>query len=743
MSTKMKNRIFILVLMIILFIFLVHNLILNSEKDIVLTPENKFKIIEFYVKEPILDDFNIKIYARLVPWNENADYINTLEVKLNQKYPKKADFGLPNKISEMLESENEILKNYAKNVIWYSREDMNGSLGLSGFREIYFYPKDVKMGWNELILVSGDNGLEPGGGDALIIKNIIIESLKNGSVGIEIYSKSYSELYNYIIFIFFIIAFIFLLRKEIEKKISFKYLVIIAMILPLIFINLDSIPFWIDESIMVIPASNILEKGVPTTDNMDLNFLPWQIKNNMWDPATPLYRYSLSVFLGIFGVSEFSARLFSAVSGILLLIVIFIFTKKLFNENISYITIIFLAFSFPFISYCREARYFTFLMLLITISVYSLYKIVKENSKKDKILFPIFVLLTILTHYLGFILLLIFILYVILCKKVTIFKDKNFIKSLLFSIALYIPILILFGASLPFFNVFSCENRISDCHPSPLYYPGIIYSAVSSIFDNINIISFMNEEFIIFSLIPIFTFLGLIVLFKKYIFKRDKNNLILILWFLIPLLILSLQEVKITRYLLMYLLPPIFILTSMGIVKFVTWISSKHYYNYKEYFMILMVLFLLLSPQLTVNFKTLEIEKIKFSQFNFIRDTIFYPPQDNFEYIKTQAEYVKENVKEKDIIVSTFDDAGLSFYTKRKVYSFLNSTRSDKFFMDLLEERGDLWIFDSLNSLDYCLSPRGDRHVDCKEKYNNFYNYYRSNCKKIIIDENNFIYRCS
>ena len=79
-------------------------------------------------------------------------------------------------------------------------------------------------------------------------------------------------------------------------------------------IGLGAVPFWADESIAALPAHSIHTHLLPVNP-FDLDFMPWQLKYGLWDPATPLYRYALAAFTAAVGFSEWTARLFSVLMG--------------------------------------------------------------------------------------------------------------------------------------------------------------------------------------------------------------------------------------------------------------------------------------------------------------------------------------------------------------------------------------------------------------------------------------------
>ena len=76
------------------------------------------------------------------------------------------------------------------------------------------------------------------------------------------------------------------------------------------FVNLGVQPFWVDEAGAVMPARSIHWNGLPSA-YFDLDYMPWQIQYDLWDPATPLYRYALGAFTAVAGFSETTTRGFS------------------------------------------------------------------------------------------------------------------------------------------------------------------------------------------------------------------------------------------------------------------------------------------------------------------------------------------------------------------------------------------------------------------------------------------------
>jgi hypothetical protein len=110
---------------------------------------------------------------------------------------------------------------------------------------------------------------------------------------------------------------------------------------------------------------------------------------------------------------------------------------------------------------------------------------------------------------------------------------------------------------------------------------------------------------------------------------------------------------------------------------------------------------------------------------DYVRGEVIDAPDDNWERIRYQARMVSGLAGPNDVVVTSFDDAGLGYYADRFVYGFLSSRRSDEFFLDLLERTskagGKVWYVDTLPRWNFCLSDEPEpRSVDCQDKFARF-----------------------
>ena len=525
-----------------------------------------------------------------------------------------------------------------------------------------------------------------------------------------------------------------------------KYAAIILILcsLSLLPINLGTSPFWIDESIMVMPAAKILETGVPSVA-FDSNFMPWQIKNNIWDPATPLYRYALSLFIWLFGLSEFSARFFSVLCGILCIGIWYIFFRDIYGKKIALITIMLTAASPVFIKYAREARYFTLLMLLIAFTLYFLHKAVNSRVHSGRFLWPSFMLMTVLTHPMGFLVIPIIAGYLLLNKTRIYFQKCDYLTFLIL-LVIYLPTFMMFWDTLPFFHRVDSSNHISGYQPSLFYYFEIIYSIVAHVIPKGMLRSFRNEFAFVLSLNPLLFLLGLVIVISSLIVTRKQNSKdnskLILLWFFIPLSLLSMQEVKFPRYIIIYALPLCFLVIAHAIYCISTLPLVKKYQDFLISFLVCTVIIL---PQIRVATSDGLISsegrlKVENRQFGYLK-YIIKPSADNFEGITFQYKFLKDKLKKDDIIITTLDDASLSFYLNRTVYGFLNNKHSDEFFLNFLKRGQRIWFIDSLEWGNFCLTDDKEPvWIDCRKKYEKFYNIISTSSNIAASFENVKIY---
>lgn len=142
------------------------------------------------------------------------------------------------------------------------------------------------------------------------------------------------------------------------------------------------------------------------------------VKENFWemiqitinDVHPPLYYILLKIFSYFGDYSVFSIRFFSVILGILGIWSVYLFTKELFNKKAALFAGLITAIS-PFaIQYSQEGRMYAMLSFFSLTGAYFFFRGLRTQNKKHFIFWGIFLGLSALTHYMGFIYSLIFYL---------------------------------------------------------------------------------------------------------------------------------------------------------------------------------------------------------------------------------------------------------------------------------------------------------------------------------------------
>ena len=129
-------------------------------------------------------------------------------------------------------------------------------------------------------------------------------------------------------------------------------------------LNADSL--WLDEASSVKFSNDSLSGIIETTGK---------------DVHPPLYYFALHYWMKLFGDSETSARLLSALFGILCLPVIYKVASHLFDRTTGLLATGILALSRFHLEFSQEARMYSLLCLLSLLSIYFFIKLLEERSR--------------------------------------------------------------------------------------------------------------------------------------------------------------------------------------------------------------------------------------------------------------------------------------------------------------------------------------------------------------------------
>lgn len=299
--------------------------------------------------------------------------------------------------------------------------------------------------------------------------------------------------------------------------------------------------YWLDEiySVSFSNPSYSFEKLFEETTIIDVH--------------PPVYQTLLWIWYKLFGYTEFSGRLFSAVIGILGIPAIYFLGKELFNKHVGLYASLIASLNYFLIYYSQETRSYSLVFLLAVISYLFFYRILNDPRKRDTLLYWLTTLLLLYTHYVAFFIvatqLFVFVFYFV--KFPT--KRKEMIVFALLTITVFI------AALLPIINYIPLHREkllFWVSQPSMLFFVKYIYHY------------FQNP--ILFFILMLSGLSSLIYLFTKKSSNREMSSLLLLLiWIISGYMLLYLKGVISTPILVprytIFIVPAIIIFVSYGI----------------------------------------------------------------------------------------------------------------------------------------------------------------------------------
>ncbi len=381
------------------------------------------------------------------------------------------------------------------------------------------------------------------------------------------------------------------MKIEFRKFLKDKYkILVLAVFIFAVIIRIMNWPNGIeaincDEAMMAINAKSIAKTGNDIYGvKLPIYFETWLIGGQS---ALPTYLVALSI--RILGNSLLAIRLPILVFSLISLWIIYVLTKKLFNNKIAIIVLFLTAINPWHIMQSQWNLDCNLFPHIILIAVYLLYKGIDEKKIKSVYLSMIFFALSMYCYgisiYFVPIFLLIIGIYLLKNKYVTI---KEFILSLLIYLIISIPILMMYiinflkldTIEILGFTIqrFSYLQRSNDML---IFSHNILYQLKTNIISLIRIIILQNDGYIwnsinkfgcIYLQSIIFVSIAIVSLLSN---KRDKESkMILLNWFAISLIIgILINEININRINIIWY--PLIILTGYGINEISELIKSK------------------------------------------------------------------------------------------------------------------------------------------------------------------------
>lgn len=225
--------------------------------------------------------------------------------------------------------------------------------------------------------------------------------------------------------------------EKIKKYINIKKIHIAIIILGIIFVCASGFHtnIWFDEAYSVGMANHTLSEI-------------WQIGGNDVHPV--LYYWMLRIVSILTGGSILAYRIFSIIPIVILGILGFTHIRKDFGERTGLI-FSFLVYLLPEMAiYANEIRMYSWAILTVTVLAIYAYRLIKDNSNKNWIIFFISSIMSIFLHYYGLMaagIINVLLLGYLIIKK----RKKDIIKILILGIVQaisYIPWLMYFVSQL-------------------------------------------------------------------------------------------------------------------------------------------------------------------------------------------------------------------------------------------------------------------------------------------------------
>jgi uncharacterized membrane protein len=155
-------------------------------------------------------------------------------------------------------------------------------------------------------------------------------------------------------------------ESKVSRLLLLSLLLIIALGAVLRVYKLGSESIWLDEAFTIQTAHGSLPSIIEETSK---------------DVHPPLYYFALHYWVQLFGDSEFSTRLLSAIFGVLALLAIYKLASLLFDRATGLLAALLLALSHFNIEFSQEARMYMLLTLLTLLSMYFFIKLLAGESR--------------------------------------------------------------------------------------------------------------------------------------------------------------------------------------------------------------------------------------------------------------------------------------------------------------------------------------------------------------------------
>lgn len=281
----------------------------------------------------------------------------------------------------------------------------------------------------------------------------------------------------------------------------------------------------------------------------------------------PLYYILMNTWMKFFGNSEFSLRFPSLIFSVLSIIFIFKLSKELFNKKAGLISALLLSVSPYSILFAQTAKMYSMLWCLSILSFFFFRRFIKNNEIRSLLSYVIFTTMSIYTMYVGFIFIIMQnILFFTFPKNMK--KCKRWVLGQAAIILLYLPWIDKIFYNRP--DIRSLVRGASRIDNYPLFIRRIFLetTGIQGGKTRLMYLEFFLYCFLIVSAIVYFRNIGQ----KKHIFDFTRNDYLLFVWIITPLIIYSIIDIFYFRIFLVryagFIHIPLIILFSKGLNRY-------------------------------------------------------------------------------------------------------------------------------------------------------------------------------
>ncbi len=213
-----------------------------------------------------------------------------------------------------------------------------------------------------------------------------------------------------------------------------------------------------DYSKVIIPITiiilNLIVKGIFIATNSIGGDEPFSIYHAQMDVVSiinqlsagnnpPLYEILLHFWIRLFGISEMAVRIPSLIFSTITVLFLYKIGKQFFNLRVAIYSSLFFIFSNYQIFFAHEARTYSLMAMFTTISMYFYLKFIVENITNKKTLIPLIFsnILLIYSHYFGFFVLFIQLIFILLNTDLLRKQWRLLLIIIGITIILYFPII--------------------------------------------------------------------------------------------------------------------------------------------------------------------------------------------------------------------------------------------------------------------------------------------------------------